>query len=64
MAGTNGHGSIVITNHTDKPIDISFIQDSSIADGERKKTHTVIPKESYIFFTNVVEAISWEKSKS
>jgi len=56
-------GSIVITNHTNKTIDIATIQDSSVADGDRKKVHTIHPKDTYVIFTDRVEALNWTKAK-
>ena len=58
-----GSGSIVVTNYTDEPIDIISIQDNLVAEGDRRKVHTVSPRESYVMFTSKIEAISWEKRK-
>lgn len=55
--------SIVISNHTDKPIDIICVQDAAIAEGDRSKTYTIRPNDSYVLFTSRVDALSWEKSK-
>lgn len=63
MGAGSGNGSIVITNYTDAPIDITSVQDNSVAQGDRKKIHTVSPRDSYVIFTNKIEAISWERSK-
>lgn len=60
---SNGHGSVVITNYTDQPIDIEAIQDNNFAQGDRKIAHTISPRESYVIFTNKIEAFSWERSK-
>lgn len=69
-AGNNGNndlpprkGSIAVSNYTDKKITISAVVDAEKADGERKKTVTIDPRDSYLFFTDRFEAISWEKSK-
>lgn len=56
-------GSIVISNYTGKPIDITCVQDAAVAEGDRKITHTIHPNDSYVLFTNRVEALSWEKQK-
>lgn len=56
-------GSIVVSNYTNHPIDIVSIQDAAVADGERKKVHTVSPRDSYVIFLDRVENIYWEKQK-
>lgn len=66
-AGTgNGNhvGSVSITNHTKDAIEISTVQDKSlpVTDGRDKK-YTIPPKESFVFFTDRVESLSWEKVK-
>ena len=55
--------SITITNHTNKTIEITTIQDALVAEGDRKKKYTIDPKDTYVIFTDRVEALSWEKSK-
>lgn len=55
--------AIVISNHTDKELELTTIQDSSVADGDRKKTIVITPKESYVIFTDRVESIIWNKKK-
>lgn len=56
-------GSIAISNYTDDKITISVVQASDKADGERTKTVTIDPRDSYLFFMDRFEAISWVKSK-
>ena len=56
-------GCITITNHTDVVIDIVSIQDNSVATGDRRKVHSIEPKNSCVLFTDRVEALSWDKPK-
>ena len=57
-----GMSSITITNHTNKPIDITTVQ-NSISDADRKKTHHIDPKDTMTIFTDHVESLIWENSK-
>lgn len=53
--------SITVTNHTKSPVQFTTVQDSSVADVDRKKIHTIDPKESLVIFMDRVEALQWEK---
>lgn len=63
MGAGGGTNAISITNHSTDPITLTAVQDSSVAEGDRKKTYTIQPKDSHLFFTNKIESISWERSK-
>jgi hypothetical protein len=55
-SGTNGskYNCITITNHCDKPIVFEI--------NENKRT--IMPKEYYTIFTDMVDRIHWEKPKA
>lgn len=57
-------GSVSITNHTGDAIEIRTVQDKSLpVTDSRDKRYTIPPKESFVFFTDRVESLSWEKTK-
>lgn len=57
-------GSIVITNYTDAPIDVTAVESAETEGTTRRAIeHTINPRDSYVLFTNKIEALSWERSK-
>lgn len=56
-AGNGNKDCISITNHSAAPIIVTA------TDSEDKKQHTINPKDSYLFFVDRVEALSWERIK-
>lgn len=61
-SGTQGiPNSVTITNNGAKAIEITTIQDDSVAESNRTKKHTIASKEYLVLFTDRVVSLSWEK---
>lgn len=58
-------GSIVVSNYTDSPIEVSTIPDKAAEDSKSSDifVHTIRPKDSYVFFLSRVDSLHWEKKK-
>lgn len=56
--------SITVTNHTKKSIQFITVQDSMVAEADRKKTYHIDPQDSLVLFTDRVVSLNWERNKT
>jgi hypothetical protein len=56
-------GSITITNHTDKIIELETEQDGLVSVEQKTKKHTIAPKEYLVIFADRIQSLHWEKNK-
>lgn len=65
-SGTGGitqSKAISITNHTGDPIELTTVSDNADSEGNRKVTRTIGAKDTYVLFTDKVEAFAWSRAK-
>ena len=55
-------GSVSITNYTKDSIEITTVPNNTNGPDPKRK-YTIPPKESFVFFTDRVDSLHWEKVK-
>ena len=53
--------SITIVNNSSEFIEVTSVADYSVVQNDRVKKHTIGPKESFVFFTDRIVSLQWEK---